>query len=76
MRRPNAKNDTAYGVMRLPVEIVPDHSTIFRKQFRELLQAIITPTTVQNPHPDCGSAVPQEERAILPSTQRRVIQKR
>jgi hypothetical protein len=36
-----AKNDTPYWVMEMPVEIVPDHSNIFRVQFGALLQAFV-----------------------------------
>lgn len=30
-------NDTPYWVMQMPVEFVPDHSTIFTREFRQLL---------------------------------------
>ena len=32
-----AKNTTPYWMMQMPVEIVPDHTTIFRQQFEALL---------------------------------------
>jgi pimeloyl-ACP methyl ester carboxylesterase len=38
---PNAKNRTAYWVMQIPQQIVPDHGTIFRKEFRMLLQSFL-----------------------------------
>lgn len=37
----NAKNVTPYWIMQIPVEIVPDHTTIFRQQFEDLLIAFL-----------------------------------
>lgn len=37
----SAKNRTPYWVMQMPVEIVPDHTTIFRPQFDALLIAFL-----------------------------------
>jgi hypothetical protein len=34
-------NDTPYWAMRMPVEIVPDHGTIFRPEFRRLLEVFL-----------------------------------
>jgi hypothetical protein len=36
-----AKNTTPYWIMEMPVEIVADHSNIFRVEFGELLQAFV-----------------------------------
>jgi hypothetical protein len=36
-----AKNTTPYWSMQMPIEIVPDHTTIFRQQFEELLIAFL-----------------------------------
>jgi pimeloyl-ACP methyl ester carboxylesterase len=41
-----AKNTTPYWIMEMPVEIVPDHSNIFRVEFGELLQAFVIRQTV------------------------------
>ena len=43
LRITKAKNDTAYWVMQIPSEIVPDHGTIFRPEFRKFLQAFLPP---------------------------------
>jgi hypothetical protein len=40
---PDRYNDTPYWVMQMPKEFVPDHSTIFRPVFRELLAQFIVP---------------------------------
>ena len=39
--RTDSRNDTPYWVMQMPTRIVPDHSDIFRKEFRLLLEAFI-----------------------------------
>jgi hypothetical protein len=36
-------NDTPYWAMQMPVEIVPDHGTIFRPEFRQLLEKFFFP---------------------------------
>jgi len=36
-----AKNTTPYWIMQMPVEIVPDHTTIFRPEFEALLIAFL-----------------------------------
>ena len=36
-----AKNTTPYWVMQMPVDFVPDHTTIFRPQFEALLTAFL-----------------------------------
>lgn len=36
-----APNTTPYWIMQMPVEIVPDHSNIFRLEFGKLLQAFV-----------------------------------
>ena len=61
------KNDTAYWVMQMPIEIVPDHSTIFRPQFRELLKAMLVPTPIKDPAHDCQPSAPPESREMTPS---------
>jgi hypothetical protein len=38
---PGALNTTPYWIMQMPVEIVPDHSDIFRLEFGYLLQAFV-----------------------------------
>ncbi len=43
LRIKNARNNTAYWVMQIPSNIVPDHGTIFRPQFRALLQRFLPP---------------------------------
>ena len=43
LRIEGAKNNTAYWVMQIPTSIVPNHGTIFRPQFRALLQAFLPP---------------------------------
>jgi pimeloyl-ACP methyl ester carboxylesterase len=46
----SAKNTTPYWVMQMPVEIVPDHSNIFRVEFGLLLQAfLLRQSTDQRP---------------------------
>jgi hypothetical protein len=45
---PTRYNDTAYWVMQMGTEFVPDHSQIFRPAFRELLGKFI----VQQINPD------------------------
>ena len=37
----DAKNTTPYWIMQMPVEFVPDHSTIFRPEFEALLIAFL-----------------------------------
>jgi len=54
---PHRYNDTPYWVMQMPREFVPDHSTIFRPVFRELLAEYIT-TRVN----DQGAAKPAQIR--------------
>jgi hypothetical protein len=44
-----AKNDTPYWVMEMPVEIVPDHSNIFRVEFATLLQAFVLRQAQEDP---------------------------
>jgi len=50
---PKRYNDTPYWVMQMPTEFVPDHSTIFRPVFRDLLKQFIlermTPEGVRKP---------------------------
>ena len=41
VRRDNAANDTPYWVMQMPVEIVPDHSDIFRPEFATLMYGFL-----------------------------------
>jgi pimeloyl-ACP methyl ester carboxylesterase len=36
-----AKNTTPYWIMQMPVQIVPDHSNIFRTEFGELLSSFV-----------------------------------
>lgn len=40
---PNRYNDTPYWVMQMPKEFVPDHGTIFRPVFEDLMREFITP---------------------------------
>jgi hypothetical protein len=48
----NRYNDTPYWVMSMPKEFVPDHSTIFRPVFRELLaQFIVSRMTPEGAKP-------------------------
>jgi hypothetical protein len=37
VEKPGALNQTPYWVMELPPSLVPDHSTIFTPQFRNVL---------------------------------------
>jgi len=43
--KPGSKNDTPYWVMHMPPSIVPDHSTIFTRNFRALLVGLICART-------------------------------
>ncbi len=36
-------NDTPYWVMQMPADFVPDHSTVFRPELRDLLYALMRP---------------------------------
>jgi hypothetical protein len=45
-----AKNTTPYWIMEMPVEIVPDHSNIFRLQFATLLQAFVLRQAQEDPN--------------------------
>jgi hypothetical protein len=49
---PDRYNDTPYWVMAMPKEFVPDHSTIFRPVFRELLaEFIVSRVTAEGAKP-------------------------
>ena len=41
--RPDRSNRTPYWVLQIPTEFVPDHSTIFKPELRQLLGAFLTP---------------------------------
>jgi pimeloyl-ACP methyl ester carboxylesterase len=41
VRMDNAANDTPYWIMQMPVQIVPDHSDIFRLEFAKLMYGFL-----------------------------------
>jgi hypothetical protein len=56
-----AKNTTPYWIMEMPVEIVPDHSNIFRLEFGELLRAfVLRQTEGEKPDEDTCSWPPAQ----------------
>jgi hypothetical protein len=59
---PGRYNDTPYWVVQMPKEFVPDHSTIFRPVFRELLAHFIEPrVTPEGAKPATIKLSPQQE---------------
>lgn len=80
VRAPGAYNNTAYWVMQMGTEFVPDHSQIFRKQFSELLGTFIVrrmdpnnpgakPLKVEFPGDQSAEgAKPQDEQKSAPDT--------
>ena len=44
-----AKNTTPYWIMQIPVAFVPDHTTIFRPEFDQLVRAFLKQRPEMNP---------------------------
>jgi pimeloyl-ACP methyl ester carboxylesterase len=57
-----AKNVTPYWIMQMPVQIVPDHSNIFRTEFGLLLQSFVLRQSADiKPDPDKCYSLPPEQ---------------
>ena len=66
-----SKNDTPYWIMQMPVQIVPDHSDIFRVEFGLLLQSFVLRQAYQTA-PDATDCTFRDEnnKPVLPNMQR------
>jgi hypothetical protein len=63
----DAANTTPYWIMQMPVEIVPNHTDIFRLQFGALLQAFVLRQYQVNPEqpPDSTTCAPRPVNMTL-----------
>lgn len=65
---PHAFNTSAYWVMQMPTEIVPDHSTIFRPIFTELLRHFVAARVdAEKPYKPAKPALLQPGQADSPT---------
>lgn len=63
LRIQSAKNTTGYWVMQIPSKVVPDHGTIFRPEFRRLLEIFLPPVPEKQAAPGtCADRLPPSVR--------------
>ena len=77
VRNDKAANDTPYWIMQMPVQIVPDHSDIFRLEFATLMYGFLMrqATDEKPPSSNCyqnPAALPDSQRPRIENMQRMI----